>query len=67
MSITQYDHTESNGLMSRLNFLSSQIEQCKKLAQAMPPGTVRRELERLAYERQNELDQIKSDKLRPKD
>src|ERR1700681_1299724 len=44
--------------MSRFESLWRQIEQYKKLAQALPPGTVQNDLEKLAHERQNEINAI---------
>jgi hypothetical protein len=53
--------------MSRLESLRRQIEQYKKLAQALLPGAVQNDLEKLAHERQNEINAIKSDHCQSKD
>jgi hypothetical protein len=46
--------------MSRSDILRSRIEQCRKLAGALPAGTVKRELEKLANQYERELEVIRS-------
>jgi hypothetical protein len=52
--------------MRRLEFLRSQVDQCERLARALPPCKVREELERVARERQSEIDVLQSDKSQSK-
>ena len=48
--------------MSRSDILRSRIEQCSRLAQALPAGTVKAELEKIAGEYKLELARIQTAK-----